>query len=83
MLLEQYPSLLSRSGFPLFRFSTALGRDVFHQESRNVLHILHCGFSLDRFCLNRDPISDLEITTLAVISVSAPVTLPTCNFMTK
>lgn len=82
MLLEQYSSLLSRSGFPVW-ISTALGRDVFHQKSQKVLNILHCGFSLDFFSLNQDPVSDLEITILAVISVSALVTLPICNFMTK
>lgn len=83
MLLEQYPSLLSRSGFPLFRLLTALGRDVFHQKSRKVLHILHRGFSLDCFPLNQDPVGDLEVTNLALISASVLVTLPICNFMTK
>lgn len=63
--------------------SIVLGGDVFRQKSQKVLHILHCGFSLDCFSLKQDPVSDLEITILAVISVSALVTLPICNFMTK
>lgn len=69
MLLEQYPSLLSRSG-PVW-ISTILGIDIFHQKSLEVLHIWHCVFSLDCFSLNQDPVSDLEITILVVISVSA------------
>lgn len=81
--LEQYPSLLSRSGFPLFRLLTALGRDVFHQRSWKVLPIFHRGFSLDCFPLNQGPAGDLEVTNLAVISASVLVLLPICNFMTK
>lgn len=43
-LLEQYPSLLSSSGFLLFRLLAALGRDVFYQKAQKVLHIFHCAF---------------------------------------
>lgn len=81
-LLEQYPSLLSRSGFPPFRPLTALGRDVSHQKDRKVLYFI-VFFSLDCFPPNQDPVGDLEVTNLAVISVSVLVSLPICNFMTK
>lgn len=83
MLLEQYLSLLSRSGFPPFRLLTALDRDVFHRKYRKVLPLFHCVFSLDCFPPNQDPVGDLEVTNLAVISATVLVSLPICNFMTK
>lgn len=47
------------------------------------VYIFHRGFSLDCFPLNQDPIGDLVVTNLAVISASVLVSLPIRNFMTK